>query len=126
MSPFLASSKHDYDQLYEQAVGRAKRYGQHKTVFAYHMVCLGTIDVNTIEDATGKKIVHTDDQGGIALVDPEELTAEEAAQDNSTVRFQGSRAIVGGDDDEVEEEPEHVMDAARRRVAQADAYWQSR
>lgn len=90
------------------------------------MVCLGTIDVNTIEDATGKKIVHTDDQGGIDLVDPEQLTAEEAAQDNSTVRFQGSRAIVGEDDDEVEEEPEHVMDAARQRVAEADAYWQSR
>ncbi|MCJ1251824.1 hypothetical protein MMC30_009062 [Trapelia coarctata] len=90
VSPFLASNNHDFDQLYEQAVGRARRYGQMKTVFVYHIVCLGTIDVNTIEQATGKRIVPVAG-GGIDLVDAD---ASNAGQGLGTVKFSARRAVV--------------------------------
>ncbi len=43
-----------------QAIGRARRFGQRKLVHIYHFVSLKTIDVDILEERTGKKIV----QGG--------------------------------------------------------------
>lgn len=47
----------------QQAVGRARPYGQQMTVFAYRFMCLTTTDANVIEDVTGKSIVRTEGTG---------------------------------------------------------------
>jgi len=95
VSPFLAANNHDYHQLYEQAVGRARRFGQKKTVHVHHLVCLDTIDVDIIQDATGKKVVATEG-GGIELAEPDESNA---GRGYGTVRFSARRAVVVGDEE---------------------------
>ena len=44
--PLLTGSKEEYDALYTQSIGRACRFGQEKKVRIYHLLSLGTADVN--------------------------------------------------------------------------------
>ena len=58
-----------------QAIGRARRYGQQKTVHIYQFLSLNTIDVDIIEERTGKRLVN--ENGGYRLrkiTDPERAT----------------------------------------------------
>jgi len=128
VSPFLASNQHDYDQLYEQAIGRAKRFGQSKPVSVYHFVCLKSIDVNLIEDTSGKKVVvRADGSDELDLKEWDELTEEEAAQDNGTVRFRARRAKVT---EEAEEGGEPAVDEdmmeAVRLVERLELEWRAK
>ncbi|KAI9883353.1 MAG: hypothetical protein M1823_004887 [Watsoniomyces obsoletus] len=41
-----------------QAIGRARRFGQNKLVHIYQFVSLKTIDVDILEERTGKKVVQ--------------------------------------------------------------------
>jgi hypothetical protein len=41
----------------KQAVGRARRYGQSKTVNVYHLVTLHSIDVDILQHRTGRVLV---------------------------------------------------------------------
>ena len=93
VSPFFATDNHEFGQFYEQAVGRARRYGQKKTVHVYQFVCLDTIDVNVIEDGTKAKVVKTAG-GGIDVKAVDQLTAAEASQDNGGVRFHSHRVVA--------------------------------
>lgn len=90
--------------MYEQAIGRAKRYGQHKDVHVYHFICLNTIDVNTIEDAMGGKILM--DANGKIDLKRGELTEKDKTQDWGTVKLRQHGAVVfeEGEEEEVEEE----------------------
>ncbi|KAF2495114.1 hypothetical protein BU16DRAFT_561418 [Lophium mytilinum] len=49
LSPLLEVSQHDHESKMEQAIGRARRYGQKKTVHVYHFVALNTIDVDIMQ-----------------------------------------------------------------------------
>lgn len=45
-----------------QAIGRARRYGQKKSVYIYHMAARNTMDVDVLEKrlANGQKMVERD------------------------------------------------------------------
>lgn len=64
MSPLLAKSKHEYDQARTQCIGRARRYGQLKTVYVYDFLALGTIDVDITEKQRGKRLVRAQTLNG--------------------------------------------------------------
>ncbi|KAF2007825.1 hypothetical protein P154DRAFT_418581 [Amniculicola lignicola CBS 123094] len=49
ISPLLAKKQHDYDAKMAQAIARARRYKQERTVHVYHFVALRTIDVDILE-----------------------------------------------------------------------------
>ncbi|OCL14046.1 hypothetical protein AOQ84DRAFT_331743 [Glonium stellatum] len=49
LSPVLATTQLEYQARVEQAIGRARRYGQTRKVHVYHFVALNTIDVDIIE-----------------------------------------------------------------------------
>ncbi|KAI9733937.1 MAG: hypothetical protein M1834_002592 [Cirrosporium novae-zelandiae] len=48
--PLSGLQRPEYMAKMEQAIGRAKRYGQKKNVYIYHFLALRTIDVNVIEE----------------------------------------------------------------------------
>lgn len=47
-----------------QAMGRAKRWGQRKMVYAYHFATSETIDVDIIEQRNPGKMLRIQDYGG--------------------------------------------------------------
>ena len=68
MSPFLSQSRHSYDQAYEQAVGRALRYGQKKKVHVHHFLAVKTVDINIIEDRTDQVVAYKQPSGSGELM----------------------------------------------------------
>lgn len=61
LSPLLVPNQYQYDSATTQAIGRARRYGQKKVVHIYRFLSLKTIDVDIIEERTGKMVVKEDD-----------------------------------------------------------------
>ncbi|KAI9808767.1 MAG: hypothetical protein M1825_003920 [Sarcosagium campestre] len=59
LSPLLTATQYRYDSSMTQAVGRARRYGQKKTVYIHRFLSLKTIDVDILEERTpgNKKLV---------------------------------------------------------------------
>lgn len=45
----------------KQAIGRARRYGQPKTVNVYHMLVKGTLEINLIQDRREQIVVCSGD-----------------------------------------------------------------
>ncbi len=58
LSPVLTDDQYGYDSSKAQAIGRAKRYGQTRTVKIYHFLALNTIDVDILQAREHKKLVH--------------------------------------------------------------------
>lgn len=58
MAPLLAEASEEYFASWTQCVGRARRYGQQKTVFVYQFLALNTIDVDIFQDRMEKRLVH--------------------------------------------------------------------
>ncbi|KAF2835614.1 hypothetical protein M501DRAFT_941321 [Patellaria atrata CBS 101060] len=48
-SPLLATTQQKYDASMTQAIGRARRYGQEKTVYIYRLATLNTVEVDILE-----------------------------------------------------------------------------
>ena len=65
LSPLLVPTQYQYDSAITQAIGRARRYGQKKIVHIYRFLSLKTIDVDIIEERTGKMLVK--ENGGFNL-----------------------------------------------------------
>lgn len=59
MAPLLAETSDEYFASWTQCVGRARRYGQEKTVFVYQFLALNTIDVDIFQDRMEKRLVNT-------------------------------------------------------------------
>lgn len=66
-----------------QCIGRARRYGQRRTVHVYRLVALDTVDVDVLEWREGKKLVRRADKT-FTLKDESELSAEEEAENLGT------------------------------------------
>lgn len=62
LSPLLVPNQYQYDSATTQAIGRARRYGQRKTVHIYRFLSLKTIDVDIIEERTGKMLLKENGQ----------------------------------------------------------------
>ncbi|KAL8691849.1 MAG: hypothetical protein Q9218_003010 [Villophora microphyllina] len=58
MSTFWSDNQHSYHQSMTQCIGRARRYGQKKTVHVYRIIALNTVDVDLLEWREGKKLVR--------------------------------------------------------------------
>ncbi|KAJ5657749.1 C-5 cytosine methyltransferase [Penicillium longicatenatum] len=63
VTPLYTSTKHDYESGMEQAIGRARRYGQEKTVHVYHMLVKNTLEVNVVQERLGQILVCSGDHG---------------------------------------------------------------
>lgn len=61
LSPLLVANQYLYDSATTQAIGRALRYGQKKKVHIYRFISLRTIDVDILEERTGKMVVKEED-----------------------------------------------------------------
>jgi SNF2 family DNA or RNA helicase len=66
-----------------QAIGRCRRYGQHKHVHVYHFLALSTIDVNIIQHRRQKVLIKRD--GRFMLVDESNID-----QKSDTTGWEGS------------------------------------
>ena len=56
-APLLTETQQSYDALTTQCIGRAKRFGQKKTVHVYRFMALRTIDVDIMQEREGKTLV---------------------------------------------------------------------
>ena len=57
VSPLLTKSQQSYDASMTQSIGRAKRFGQRKTVHVYRFLALRTIDVDILQERERKELV---------------------------------------------------------------------
>lgn len=78
MSPLLTSSKSSYNASMTQSIGRAKRFGQHKTVHVYRFLALRTIDVDILQEREEKTLVKKKDLQEGEAADMRELGDGEA------------------------------------------------
>lgn len=60
VSPLLTKSQQTYDASMTQSIGRAKRFGQRKTVHVYRFLALRTIDVDILQERERKQLVKKD------------------------------------------------------------------
>ena len=79
-SPIIAQSQDEYDALDEQCIGRARRFGQMKMVYVYRFLALKTIDVDIIQNRSGKRLV-LEDKGDYRLKANMDLTEKERKMD---------------------------------------------
>ncbi|MCJ1285663.1 hypothetical protein MMC26_005004 [Xylographa opegraphella] len=88
ISPLHEESQHAFNQSYEQAIGRARRFGQSANVIkVYYFLATKTIDVNIYEDRTGLKLYLDDQTSDFQVVKRELQTPEQLAQDYATLRL---------------------------------------
>ncbi|MCJ1434818.1 hypothetical protein MMC27_004188 [Xylographa pallens] len=88
ISPLHEETQHAFDQSYEQAIGRARRFGQSANVIkVYYFLATKTIDVNIIEDRKGVKLYLDSPTGDFQLVDRTKQTPDQLAQDYATLRL---------------------------------------
>ena len=57
VSPLLTKSQQAYNASMTQSIGRAKRFGQYKTVHVYRFLALRTVDVDILQERERKKLV---------------------------------------------------------------------
>ncbi|KAJ5628696.1 hypothetical protein N7490_010924 [Penicillium lividum] len=71
VSPLYTTTQHDYEAGMKQAIGRARRYGQKKTVHVYHMLVKFTAEVNVFEERQVKRVIERDGYGVLLEDDAE-------------------------------------------------------
>lgn len=80
VSPLLCESAHEFHESRTQCIGRARRYGQTKTVHVYDFLALNTVDVDITEDQQCKRLVQESPGNGEEawrLKSEEEMTCDE-------------------------------------------------
>ncbi|CAD6580658.1 MAG: hypothetical protein ASARMPRED_000285 [Alectoria sarmentosa] len=63
-SPLLTDTQQEYNASSTQCIGRAKRYGQQKTVHVYRILALRTIDVDILQEREQKTLAKKKDLEG--------------------------------------------------------------
>ncbi|KGO52427.1 Zinc finger, RING-type [Penicillium expansum] len=77
LSPYHTASDHEYDAGMTQAIGRARRFGQNRKVYAYHLLVKNTYEVNIFQKGQSRKLVER--QGVPALIPQEEVLPDDIA-----------------------------------------------
>jgi len=54
-----SNAQYTYDAAMTQAIGRARRFGQQKTVHVYHFLVKDTVDIDIVELRTSRAVVQT-------------------------------------------------------------------
>ncbi|KAJ5353028.1 hypothetical protein N7452_002002 [Penicillium brevicompactum] len=67
LSPLFTSTQHDWEAGMTQAIGRARRYGQQKTVHVYHLLVKNTYDVNIFQERHGGRLFE---RSGVPVLIP--------------------------------------------------------
>ncbi|KAE8383418.1 hypothetical protein BDV26DRAFT_287610 [Aspergillus bertholletiae] len=86
LTPMFAQTQYDYDSLMTQAIGRARRYGQTKHVYIYHLLAKMTIETTLFQDRHGKVLVERD--GEVTLA------AREEAEEWEVVKGEAMSVVV--------------------------------
>lgn len=92
LSSLVTKTQYQYKAIHKQAVGRAYRQNQEKDVYVYHFLAAHTIDVNILQDRTGKTLVRRKER--YHLLDPSEIE-EGDAQGFEGVPFEGAACGAG-------------------------------
>ncbi|KAJ5815684.1 hypothetical protein N7474_007461 [Penicillium riverlandense] len=87
LSPLLVPTQQDWNAGMTQAIGRARRYGQTRTVHVYHLLMRMTVDVNVMQEREGKILVER--AGALEWVSKAEGDAE------GVIRCEGEPFDVG-------------------------------
>lgn len=58
LSPLQVLTQSEWDAGMTQAIGRALRFGQMRTVHVYHLLMKKTIDVNILQERHGKLLLE--------------------------------------------------------------------
>ncbi|KAL8824594.1 MAG: hypothetical protein Q9191_004950 [Dirinaria sp. TL-2023a] len=91
VSPLLAETQHSYNQSFTQCVGRARRFGQQKTVFVYKFVALHTQDVDEYQERLQCRLLKRDNKWIFELEN--KLTEEEDANNKWGTGFVRKNAL---------------------------------
>ena len=97
VSPLVAKTQYEYDSVMAQAAGRAFRHGQNRDVQVYHFLVANTLEVNILEQWTGKLVVERD--GEILLVPREQVRALDRQGFAGEGLDGGGKASPSGDGD---------------------------
>lgn len=92
LSSLVTKTHYQYLATYKQAIGRAYRKHQKKDVYVYHFLAAHTIDVNILQDRTGKTLVERN--GEHHLLDLNDIEDGDA-QGLEGVPFEGAACGAG-------------------------------
>ncbi|MCJ1397910.1 hypothetical protein MMC11_001106 [Xylographa trunciseda] len=88
ISPLHEESQHAFNQAYEQAIGRARRFGQTASAIkVYYFLATKTIDINIFEDRKAVKLYLDTPTGDFKLVPKDKQTPSQQAQNYATLRL---------------------------------------
>lgn len=111
LSPLLRDQQNAYDDTMTQAIARARRHGQQKTIHVYRIVALDTIDVDVLEHRERRTNALTE-QGAAVVKKPKALQSLEMSSEPKHERTQ----LVRGKDGKFTLQPQSwlVCTGARR------------
>ena len=92
----VASTKYQWQSSYEQTIGRVCRRGQDQKVHIWHFVTANTVDVNILEDRTGRRLGL--DGGKYSLMTVQEIAEKGLGEADCALRgvdFVGKAAGAG-------------------------------
>ncbi|KAJ6110097.1 C-5 cytosine methyltransferase [Penicillium sp. IBT 16267x] len=92
VSPLHTPTQHDYEAGMKQAIGRARRYGQKKTVHVYHMLVKFTAEINLIQDRR-EQILACQGDSARFVFDIEEMSVEDETCEGEDLDFGGDNLI---------------------------------
>jgi superfamily II DNA or RNA helicase len=102
VSCFVAKTQHEYTAATTQAIGRVLRMGQTRDVHVYHFLAEKTIEVNILEERTGKVLARR--EGELLLLEAGELKKGSDVSGFGGLPFKGAACGRGGGLDDVENE----------------------
>lgn len=70
-SPLLVETDYDYESTMKQAIGRARRHRQEKTVHIYHFLASRTVDVTVFEGRRNQTVVERNGEPMLVSTDEE-------------------------------------------------------
>lgn len=94
VSPLLTKHQQAYNASMTQSIGRAKRFGQQKTVHVYRFLALRTIDVDILQEREHKMLVKK------KALQESEAAVEGSERGGGSEAVEGSEPAVGQPDEE--------------------------
>lgn len=98
----FANTTDEQNQAITQSIGRAKRFGQRKTVHVYTFLALHTIDIEILQNWKEKRLVQTEG-GKWELKTKAEMSRKERKQDWGPIFTKKRKDIVKGKGDSEED-----------------------
>lgn len=104
ISSMFANTTDEQNQAITQSIGRAKRFGQRKTVHVYTFLALHTIDIEILQNWKEKRLVQTEGEKW-ELKTKAEMSRKERKQDWGPIFTKKKKDPIKGKGDSEEEPP---------------------